>query len=135
MTFREIESALVNGLHDAFLTGVCFDPVLQIVTLKMSVDVSTEGSGSERVYRTVSVVATGVSLFFIEPPDSSYPYAIDGEAIQASGDGDFQGLDTRTEHLINQLPIGADRYRFFFDNWNSFLYLAAQDVTYSWIAS
>ena len=71
-------------------------------------------------------------MFFIELPDQESPFSLDGKGISASGDGEFQGLNSRTEALFEKLPSGRDRYRFFLEDWNSFLYLSATDVSFKW---
>ena len=131
MTFKEIELTLPNGFHDAYLTGVDFNILERTVVLSISVDVSPAGL-SDRECRASRLTAFAVDFFFIEPPDGTYPYRLNSEGLSVSGDGALQGTDSKIEALISNLTEGTHCYRFFFDSWNAFMYIAARDVAFSW---
>jgi len=135
MTFTDIDEALPNGFHDATILHFSLDAEANTLTMRMSVWVGTP-EDLER-YGSIEVIAKYVPVFFIEPPDPSYPFQVDGNGLAVSGDspeiGVSQFISEDAEKVLSKLPSDNGSYRFFLENWNSFLYLAAQDVSFSWI--
>lgn len=130
MKFSEIEAALPNGFCDVLLSTVNFDAVACVLHMKISVDMRNEFAPLPE-HREIELTASGVSLFFMDPPQWPYPHCAGG--IRASGDNAVEQLDSRTEALIEARPQHSDWYRFFFEDWNSFLYVVAEDVVYQWV--
>lgn len=79
--------------------------------------------------------AIGVHTFFMEPPNPHYPFLFNGRGLAASDDMELQGLNGELEKIVEKLPREAEMIRFFFQDWNSFLYLAADAFTFAWIDS
>jgi hypothetical protein len=132
MTFEELEQSLPNGFHDATLLQVSLDIVERCATVKISVHVSADGDQDQELYRVGILEAKSVSLFFMEPPDPNYMFALSGSGIGVSGDSVAPGQNPETDLLLRKLPSDATAYRFFLEEWNSFLYLAASEVAFSW---
>jgi len=53
--------------------------------------------------------------------------------MTASGDLELTGLSEHIEQVISRVPSNAEIIRFFLDDWNSFLYLAADAFTFTWL--
>jgi hypothetical protein len=132
MTFEEVEQSLPNGFHDARLLHVSLDTVQRCATVKLSVHVSEKGDSDRERYRTGVLKATSVCIFFMEPPDARYDFVLNGKGIGVSGDAVRLGQIPEMDPLLRQLPSGATAYRFFLEQWNSFFYLAAGEVAFSW---
>ena len=132
MTFEELEQTLPNGFHDARILALSLDNLDRTLTIKLSLHVSVEGDGDRERYRIASLGAHSVCLFFMESPDPNYHFLFDGRGIAASGASVALGQDSLIDPLLRKLPPGVTAYRFFLDDWNSFLYLAANDVSLSW---
>jgi len=126
MTFRDIEHSLPNGFHDASILGFSLNCLERTVALRISVYLA---KGQRRIG---NLNAAAVEMFFVEPPDCTVPFNLDGKGINVSGDAALIGLDSSIECLFEKLPSGIDRYRFFLEDWNSFLYLAAHDAEFHW---
>jgi hypothetical protein len=74
----------------------------------------------------------GLLLFFIEPPDPSYPFVPGGSAVSASGFSVTPGEDAKLDALLQRIPAEATVFGFFLDGWNSYLYVAGAWVEFSW---
>jgi hypothetical protein len=132
MTFEEVELSLPNGLHDAEILKFALDSQERTVLMTILVHASGVHDLDKETYREIELKATGVSLFFMEPPDPTYHFLLNGEGIYTSGCSVAIGQVASVDLLLKQLPPEASAYRFFLENWNSFLYIAASDVTFSW---
>jgi hypothetical protein len=132
MTFEELEKTLPNGFHDARILALSLDNVDRTLTIKLSLHVSVEGDPDRERYRVASLVAHSVCLFFIECPDPNYHSFLNGRGIATSGASVALGQSSVIDPPLRKLPPGATAYRFFLEDWNSFLYLAATDATLSW---
>ncbi|HLY99110.1 MAG TPA: hypothetical protein VKT33_08595, partial [Candidatus Angelobacter sp.] len=62
----------------------------------------------------------------------NYMFALSGSGIGVSGDLVAPGQNPQTDLLLRKLPSDATAYRFFLEEWNSFFYLAASEVVFSW---
>lgn len=132
MTFEEIEQSLPNGFHDATLLQVTLDSVGRSATIKISVWVSLAADSDSELYRVGLLKAESISVFFLEPPDPSYEFVLDGRGLRASGNVVSFGQLPELDPLLRSLPSGASAYRFFLKDWNSFFYLAAGEATFAW---
>jgi hypothetical protein len=135
MTFTDIDEVLTNGFHDATILHFSLDAEANTLTMRMSVWVGTL-EDPER-YGNIEVIAKSVSVFFIEPPHPSYPFQMNGHGLAVCGDspeiGVSQFISEGAEKVLSKLPSDAGSYRFFLEDWNSFLYVAAEDVSFSWV--
>jgi hypothetical protein len=132
MTFEEIEQSLPNGFHDARLLEFSLDTVGKSATVRLSLHASVEGDSDREVYRTGDLTVRSVSLFFVEPPDAGYDFALGGKGIAVSGDPVLIGQNPAIDPVLSMLPSGLTAYRFFLEDWNSFLYICAADASFSW---
>ncbi len=132
MTFEEIDQKLPNGFHDAKIRTVKVDFVGRSIVIDMNLWVgSLDGPDPER-RRSGTLKVASAYLFFIEPPDPTYNFVPDGSPLNVSGDSVTAGQSTVLDHLLPVLPRNATLYRFFLEEWNSFVYLAGADVEFSW---
>ena len=133
MTFEEIDNKLPNGFHDAKLYDLKIDYVGGTAVLRMALDFGNPDGPKRTDYRIGELRAAGLYFCSIDAPDPSYKYAPHGTPLNISGDvakvDTFLGL----EKLSGTLPVGVPCYRFFVNEWNSFINIAAKDVQIFWI--
>lgn len=82
-------------------------------------------------YRAGTLKLVEPYMFFIEPPDPSYPFAPDGRPVNVEGDS-VRAEQSAADRLLPVLPQNACMYRFFLLEWNAFVYLAGARVVFSW---
>jgi hypothetical protein len=130
VTLEELADTLPNGLHDAFVKTVLLDFTARTAVLDVSLWVGDIESGSEderERRRSATITLHGLQFFVIDPPDPGYAYAspeplwfVDISAPVA---------DAR---LPRNLPREAFASSFFVNQSNSFVHVAALDVTIAW---
>lgn len=133
MTIEEIEKTLPNGFHDASLEKLNIHYDTREAELEMLVDVGNPDAPSEEAREgTRKGVLTLTSFLFcvIEPPDSRSSYQeVRGLWIADSGPAISTKLATK---LPGPLPKGAFAHYFFINDWNSFIFIAAEDARFEW---
>ena|ERR1700690_1094945 len=133
MTFEDLNSELPNGFHDARLHGIVIDYVAGSMSLRLDVWVGNLDGPDRETYRAAELRVAGLCFCSIEVPDPRYPYMPDGSPLDVSGDA----ADSRTlaalEQLSRTLPSGTSCYRFFVQDWNSFIHVAAKEFQVHWI--
>jgi hypothetical protein len=130
MTFEQVEASAPNGFHDAILEKLAVDYQAGIISLSMRLLVGTPGMEDEEAYSPAELRVNRLLFCAIEPPDPSYPFAPDGNPLDVSG---ARGLGDTPEmaKIAAQLPADASCYRFFVEQWNSFIYIAGSDIQLS----
>ncbi len=134
MQLVEIENALPNGFHDAFLESVHVDYVSKRAQMKLRLcigdpDASTENK--REAYKEANLELLGVVYFVIEGPDLKSKYA-ETKGLWIDG-GDAKSDSAPAMPVpIEQLPPGTFAYWFFVRDWNSFIQVAAQDARLQW---
>jgi hypothetical protein len=132
MTFQDLEETLPNGFDDAQLKSLLVDYVGRRLASQMEILVGTPEAGDRHEYRAATLTVTGVYFCVIEPPDVKYPFGKEHKPIWISGDNawpDALSHWAATSALANP---GLTYHRFFCNDWNSFIYIAADDVLLSW---
>lgn len=132
MTFEELSETLPNGFHDAKIRTINLDFVASSILIGMNVQVGLPDSPNRNEYRAGTLVLVAPCLFFVEPPDPRYPFVPHGSPLNIDEDSVKPGQNEELDRLLPVLPPNASPYRFFLEEWNSFLYLAAGDVVFSW---
>lgn len=132
MTFEEIEQELPNGFHDAEIRTIAVNFVDRSIAVGMDLHFGSEGDSDPERHRSGTLKVESFCLFFIEPPDPRYRFVPNGSPLNASGDSVTTGKDPAVDGLLRNLPTGVTLYRFFLDDWNSFLYLGGANVEFSW---
>lgn len=131
MTFREIEKILPNGFHDAKIEGISLDYPGATLVASMKILTGTPGESDQDEYGPAEMKISGLYFCSIEPPDPNYPFKPNGKPLGVSGDNSGNS-SPEISNLVRKLPPGASSYRFFVEQWNSFIYMAASDVQISW---
>jgi hypothetical protein len=134
MTFEKLEKELPNGFHDAKIRSISLEYVSRTAKLMMNllVGVGTPEDRSASVYRPGTTSIHGLLFFWVEPPDRKYNFLPDGSPLNVDGDSVRAGQSAELDRLLPTLPQNATVYRFFVEEWNSFLYLAGASVEFSW---
>ncbi len=133
-TFEELDHELPNGFHDAKIRSVRIDYLSRTAELGMDllVGVGIPDDKNKSVYRRGRVKVAGLLLFFIQAPDPGCKFLLDGTPLFVSGDAVRAGQSPEVDGLLPFLPPDGVAYRFFLEDWNSFLYLGGGDVEFSW---
>ena len=127
MTFKEVEHTLPNGFHDAKIERISLDYSAGTLQIAMRILIGTPGQPDQDEYGPAELRVGGLYFCFIEPPDPTYPFKPNGKPLSVSGDDGASG----EIGFLQKLPAGVSCYRFFVDQWNSFIYIAASDVQIS----
>jgi hypothetical protein len=134
MTFEEVERKLPNGFHDAKIRSISADFINRSITLGMDLHAGTPADPDPERYRPGTLSIASLCLFFIEPPDPRYPFVSKGSPLNVDGDSVKVGQSPQVDRLLPILPANVSVYRFFLEEWNSFLYLGGDSVLFSWDA-
>jgi len=132
MTFEEIAETLPNGFHDAKLRRLQVDFAAYSIAIQLLLLVGEPDTATPEEYRAGTLTMESPLFFFLEPPDPQYPFIFDGSPVNIDGDSVRAGQNASVDSLLSMLAVGAVAYRFFLEEWNSFLYLAAESVELSW---
>ena len=132
MTFEEINDKLPNGFHDATIRSIAMDFVNISLVVGMELHVSESNDPDPERYRCGTLQIASPCLFFIDPPDPRYPFVPDGSPLNVDGDPIRIGQNAELDRLLPVLPLNAAIYRFFLEEWNSFLYVGGASVKFSW---
>jgi hypothetical protein len=132
MTFEEVARKLPNGFHDAKIRSIRADFINRSITLGMDLHVGAPGDPDPEPYRPGTLSIAPLCLFFVEPPDLRYPFDSKGSPLNVDGDSVRVGQSPEVDRLLPVLPANASLYRFFLEEWNSFLYLGGDSVLFSW---
>ncbi len=133
MTFKELDHELPNGFHDAILHDLRIDYLRGSAVLRMELDFGDPDGPKPEDYRSGEVKVTGMCFCSIDPPSHDHPYVPDGYPLNVSGDPAKPDRFPAFEELSRTLPPGVLCYRFYVDEWNSFINIAAKDVQISWV--
>lgn len=132
MTFEDIVQTLPNGFHDAKIRKISVDFVGQSILIGMDLHAGVRGDPDPERYRPGTLKVASPYLFFMEAPDPRYRFVPNGSPINVDGDSVKAGQSAEVDRLLPVLPQDASVYRFFLEEWNSFLYLAGGDIAFSW---
>ena len=135
MTLDELDHELPNGFHDADILSLELDYVAATAKLHLSLLVGwpEDPDPESQAYQEAILVVTGLCFCSIDPPSPTYPFLPDGKPINVSGHpakpDDFPSLPD----LAAILPSGTWCYRWFVNDWNSFIYIAGRNAEITWI--
>lgn len=132
MTFEELDRKLPNGFHDSKIRKISVDFAGGSILIGMDLLVGLPRTPSPEGYRAGTLRVASPYLFFIEPPDPQYRFIPNGSPLNVDGDSVKVGQNPEVDRLLPVLPANASVYRFFLEEWNSFLYLAGGDAAFSW---
>jgi hypothetical protein len=132
MTFQDLADSLPNGFHDAHLKSVCIDYVERLLAMQMEILVGTPEAQDRDEYRKATLTVTGLYFCVIDPPDAKYPFTTKNSHIWVSGDNGWPDTLSDLAASLAQTNPRFTYHRFFSVDWNSFIYVAADDVQLSW---
>jgi len=132
MTFQDLEDSLPNGFDDAELKTFSIDYVERLLTMQMEILIGAPEAEDQDEYRSATLTVTGLYFCVVEPPDVKYLLVTKHRPIRISGDDLWP--DTLKSLAASLALTNPDftYHRFFCSDWNSFIYVAADDVTLSW---
>ena len=132
MTFEEVVKSLPNGFHDAKVRKITADYSGRAIVMEMELLVGMPGAPNGESYQRGTLSVAPFSFFIVEPPDPSYDFIPDGKPLHVVGDSTKPAQSPTFDSLMAALSKKADSYRFFIEEWNSFLYIAGESVAFSW---
>jgi len=132
MTFQDLEDSLPNGFHDAHLKSVSIDYIERLLTMQMEILIGTPEAQDRDEYRNATLTVTGLYFCVIDPPDAKYPFTTKNRPIWVSGDDGWPDTLSDLAASLAQTNPGFTYHRFFSVDWNSFIYVAANDVQLYW---
>lgn len=122
MTFAELDDALPNGLHDAYLKNiaVCFKTRTAELELALIVDLE----GTKPIYKDASIRLSGLWALVIDGPDVAMDL---DEGVR------IDSFVTNQEQFSNLSTYSPEVRRLFhslylFEPWNSFVHIAAESA-------
>ncbi len=125
MTLKDLAATLPNGFHDALLHSCEWNVERGIVVLEISIwsgDLHSQTTAERERHDRRRLVFGGVRFFYWEPPAQGYPYARSRPVRIDLHDAD------RAAPLVSEQPADTFTARFFVDEWNSFIHIAAADA-------
>jgi hypothetical protein len=126
MTFRKVNEALPNGLHDAHLHSFQMDYVRRI--LVFDVVVWTGDESRHELYRPARLTFEDVGFLFIEPPSSAVALPIDGPITIDAGEGVPESISISLPELPPENPVTW----MYLNDWNSLLLFSAGSGAIEW---
>jgi len=131
MNYKELNNSLPNGLHDTDVTNIDIDYVNHVVTLTVNIWIGSMGETDltkREERKQAEIIIRNFQYFVIDPPDPKYPYSESKPLWIDSG----EFADSRTKPRFPRTSSKYFRVSFFVNNWNSFIYFAAEDIEIKW---
>lgn len=129
-TLHELDQALPNGFHDAYIRSYTVDFVARTVLFELNIwvgDLASEQLEIREHYRAARLLVSGVHYCFFDPPFATYPFS-QPKALWV----DLCDPDPDLA-ISKDVPTGVFASRFYVENWNSFIHVAAAEASLVWI--
>lgn len=121
--------------HDAGIERLALDYIASEAVLDCSIrigDPDAEDEEAREMRRRGRLIFRGLHYCAIDPPDSSYPYDNPG-SLCLSDDGSVGSDSVSGERLPANIPAGSFAHYFFINDWNAFIYIAAENARFEWM--
>jgi hypothetical protein len=122
-TLWDIEAELPNGFHDSYLARLNIDFERRVATFDLELwvgDSSSNDHETREATRTGQLVLDGLQYCVLDPPEPGSPYA-EGEPAWLVDISEPDPALTGPRPL----PPGAFAARFYVNQWNAFIHVAA----------
>lgn len=123
MTLAELAETLPWGFHDATLLGLEID----YAGARATIDLDVLLEGRPVLVRRARVSLVGVAYLAIEPPDRRY-------GIQPPGLIDIHPTSAAQRAGLPPCKATHQRDSIFVNGWNSFIHVACEAATLTWLA-
>ena len=130
VTLDELGRTLPNGFHDSEIRSLRVDYSKREVALELAVWLGDmeEKDAPKEAYRDAEVSIDGLQFLAIEPPDPGYPFK-ERNRLRV----DLTGGATKSDiPAVGRLATDCFVARFFVDDWNSFIHVAARSASIEW---
>jgi hypothetical protein len=137
MTLDELDHKLPNGFHDAHVSSISLNYVEGVAQLRLSLLVGwpDDPEPQRNQYQEAILTVTELCFCSIEPPSSKYPVIPNGKPLRVNGDPAKPDHLPSLPKLSVKFPTGTWCYRFFVQDWNAFIHIAARDAQLAWIGT
>jgi hypothetical protein len=131
MTLEEIEASLLNGFHDAQISGfaMSYEKLRLTLQVEILVGVPEQPHPQREAYRPGIIEFREARLFSIKLPDAK-------SAFRSPGRLWFSYERTAPEvipgELVAALSPATHYYSLFVLDWHSSIHIAAEQVEFSW---
>lgn len=129
MTIEEVLESLPNGLHDAYLRSIDIDYAERTAELQLDIwvgDLSLDGEARE-ARRPVILKLSGLWYFVVEAPDPKYDFN-ESKPLWIDA-GTERPAPEKSSLKLPSPPEGTFTFWIYVNDWNSFIHVAASDVT------
>lgn len=128
---EEIESELPNGFHDAKLISCNINYIHHSIHFEMDLYICDSYDISENIntFKRGELIIFDFLYCAIDPPDINFNFQNDGLWIASSGQID---KNNKLIKIPFKIPHGYFSYYFFINDWNSFIYFIAKNVSFRW---
>lgn len=135
MTLEELDQTLPNGFHDMEIRSIELDYTAGIAKLSVRLLIGWPEDPEPQCqeYQDAVLTMSGMCFCSIDPPDPKYPFLPDGGLLLSTGDPAKPDHLPSLVELSSSFPEGVWCYRFFVDDWNAFIHVAARDAQVTWI--
>jgi hypothetical protein len=133
MTFKELLQQLPNGLHDTDVHVISIDFGQGMATFQAQVWIGESPATDQEAYdarRSARLTFTGLRYLVVEPPREIPPHDPAPLWIDA---GLVADLEVPPAVKLPRVPPSAFVCWIYVNNWNAFIYLAADDVAFEWV--
>lgn len=130
MNIAELEATLPNGFHDVRVERLSIEFVDRIAIFDVSIwidDTASSVASEQEARHRGKLTFHGLQFCVLDPPDPRYPFA-KSDALWLV---DLVDADPKVVGSI-PLPQEAFSVRFFVNQWNSFVHVAALDASLVW---
>lgn len=128
MNMSDVEDSLPNGFHDAILISMCVDYSPKVLRLVLDVCIDDFETDEIDRHRLGELTVSGLQYLAVEAPRD---HANGSELLIDMGK---IGEPNAPAHVVppEHLAKGSFCYWIFVSNWNSFIYFAALDASWTW---
>ena len=128
MTLDELARSLPNGLHDAELHKCTIDYSARTVQLDLKLWIGCP-PGPLELYRPATIELSEVHFWIVDPP---HRISVGDDRWLVIDSGEVSALDKAPAIDFPEVPPTAFVSWIYVREWNSFMYVAAENAGYRW---
>lgn len=106
-----------------------FEKSAILMSMDLLVGLPNDRSCDRRRLATLKLIRP--YLFYVEPPGAEHGF-VGGTPLNVQGDSLEPGQNAVVDSFLPSIPDASTKYRFFVEDWNSFVYIACEAVEFAW---